>query len=99
LISEILIAGGKITIVPEDLFSYRRFSGSDSSIKLLNGIRFKEEKKAFYGIAKNLSVNKMYFSALAARLHLTSRLHALSLIPQALIKRASIKPILVHLFS
>jgi glycosyltransferase involved in cell wall biosynthesis len=98
LISEILIAGGKLTIVPEDIFNYRRFSGSDSSIKLLNGIRFKEEKKAFYGIAKNLSRNKMYFSAFAARLHLTSRLHALSLIPQALIKRASIKPILVHLF-
>jgi glycosyltransferase involved in cell wall biosynthesis len=99
LISEILIAGGKLTIIPEDIFRYRRFSGSDSSVKLLNGIRFKEEKKAFYGIAKNLSRNKMYFSALAARLHLTSRLHALSLIPQALIKRASIKPILVHLFS
>jgi glycosyltransferase involved in cell wall biosynthesis len=99
LISEILIAGGKLTFVPENLFNYRRFSGSDSSIKLLTGIRFKEEKKAFYGIAKNLSRNRMYFSAFAARLHLTSILHALSLIPQALIKRASIKPILVHLFS
>lgn len=99
LISEILIAGGELTIVPLELFHYRRFSGSDSSIKLLNGVRFKEEKTVFYGISSSLIKNRMWFSAAAAGLHLTSRLHALSLIPQAIIKRASLKPILTHLFT
>jgi glycosyltransferase involved in cell wall biosynthesis len=99
LISEILIAGGTLTIIPADTFKYRRFSGSDSSIKLLNGIRFEEEKKAFYGIAAKLSQERMWRSSLAARLHLTSRLHAFSLIPQALLKGVSIKPIIKHLFT
>ena len=99
LISEIMIAGGELTIVPLELFHYRRFGGSDSSVKLLNGVRFKEEKRAFYGITSKLMAQKMWFSAAAAGLHLTSRLHALSLIPQAIIKRASVKPILTHLFT
>ena len=99
LISEILIAGGALTTIPEKIFKYRRFSGSDSSIKLLNGIRFKEEKTVFYGLASKLSKEGMLLSALAARMHLTSRLHALSLIPQALVKRVGVKPILLHVFT
>lgn len=99
LISEILISGGNLTIIPEEIFKYRRFAGSDSSVKLLNGVRFKEEKKTFYGIATNLSQKGMRLSAFSARLHLTSRLHALSLIPKAIASGVSPKHCLLHLIT
>jgi glycosyltransferase involved in cell wall biosynthesis len=99
LISEILISGGTLTTIPEEIFRYRRFAGSDSSIKLLNGVRFKEEKKAFYGIATKLSQKRMWLSAISARLHLTSRLHALSLIPKAIANGVSPKHCLLHLIT
>jgi glycosyltransferase involved in cell wall biosynthesis len=99
LISEILISGGELTVIPEEIFRYRRFAGSDSSVKLLNGVRFKEEKKAFYGIAVKLGKKRMYLSAFTAVLHLTSRLHALTLFPQAIRKGLSPKHCLIHLIT
>ena len=99
LIAQILISGGKLSLLPETLFMYRRFSGSDSSVKLLNGVRFAEEKIVFNELAAQLLKSKMFFSALLARVHLTSRLHALSLLPRALKMRQNPIPCLKHLFT
>ena len=99
LISQILILDGKFTLVPQVLFSYRRFSGSDSSVKLLNGIRFAEEKSVFNSIADQLSRKKNKFGAFSAKAHITSRLHALSIVPKAVKKRQNPIPCLIHFFT
>jgi len=99
LISQILILDGKFTLIPQVLFSYRRFSGSDSSVKLLNGIRFAEEKFVFNSIADQLSRKKNKFGAFSAKAHITSRLHALSIVPKAVKKRQNPIPCLIHFFT
>jgi glycosyltransferase involved in cell wall biosynthesis len=99
LIAQILISGGKFSLLPETLFMYRRFSGSDSSVKLLNGVRFSEEKLVFNTLASQMLKNQMTLSAFSAKVHLTSRLHALSLLPKAMKKRQNPFPCLRHLLT
>lgn len=98
LIAQILISGGKFTLLPQVLFKYRRFSGSESSVKLLNGIRFKEEKVVFNELATQMLREKFWFAACVARVHLTSRLHALILVPKAVKNLQNPFPYLKHLF-
>ena len=99
LIAQILLSGGKLSLIPETLFRYRRFSGSDSSVKLLNGVRFAEEKIVFNELAAQMLKSKMFISALSARAHLTSRLHALSLLPRAMKMKQNPIPCLKHLLT
>lgn len=44
LILDILAQGGKIVVLPEVVFQYRRHSASDSSVRALDGRRFDEER-------------------------------------------------------
>jgi len=99
LITQILLSGGKFSVVPEVLFKYRRFSSSDSSLKLLNGVRFAEEKLVYNTLASQTWNSKFRYVSFAAKLHLTSRLHALSLLPTAILGRKSPKFLLKHLFT
>ena len=99
LITQILISGGKFAVLPQVLLKYRRFSGSDSSLKLLNGIRFAEEKLIYDALAKQTWNKKMPLVSVAAKLHLTSRLHAMSLLPKAIFTKQNPKTLLKHIIT
>ena len=80
------------------VFQYRRHLASDSSIKALNGARFVEEAQLFADLAKEFSGMGWNKAARAAKLHLTSRLHSLTLIPKALKAKVTIAPLVKHTF-
>ena len=83
LVMDVLIGGGELVVAPEDAFRYRRHAGSDSAVKTLSGSRFDEEQRYFATIAEELTARGLTRAARAARGHLTSRLHAAALVPQA----------------
>jgi glycosyltransferase involved in cell wall biosynthesis len=83
LVMDVLIAGGRLVVTPEVAFRYRRHAGSDSSVKTVSGSRFHEEREYFRTIAEELRTLGLTRAARAARTHLTSRLHAASLVPVA----------------
>jgi glycosyltransferase involved in cell wall biosynthesis len=83
LVMDVLIGGGELVVAPDDAFRYRRHAGSDSAVKTLTGSRFDEEQRYFSTIAEELAARGLTRAARAARAHLTSRLHAAALVPQA----------------
>jgi len=99
LISQILIGGGQAHLVHKILFKYRRFSGSDSSVKLLTGVRFAEEKEVFISLAREFKSRHLFLASISAYAHLASRLHAAALIPSALMQRKSLAPCLKHVLT
>lgn len=79
-----LLLGGETLVVDSTVcFQYRRHRASDSSTRALNGDRFIEERGYFLGIADELDAYGWHRAARAARAHLSSRLHALTYVPQA----------------
>ena len=66
---------------PTLAFLYRRHSASDSSVRALDGRRFDEEARFFGGEADAFAARGWKSAERAARLHVTSRLNALSLLP------------------
>ncbi|MHA7262564.1 glycosyltransferase family 2 protein [Arthrobacter sp. TMN-37] len=87
LVLDLLLAGEKLLFVPEVAFHYRRHLASASSEELVDGARFAGER-AFFRLAAALSSQAGWRrTRLAARLHLTSRLHAAVLLPRALFKK------------
>lgn len=95
---DILAAGGTLLVEPTRCFSYRRHESSASSAKLLDGSRFEGERRYFEVAAEVMSANGWRSAELAAKLHLTSRLYALSLLPEAIRThdRAAITALLTH---
>ncbi len=83
LLMDVLMRGGAMAVVPDVAFRYRRHAGSDSAVKTLGGSRFEEEKRYFRTVATELAARGQTGAARAARLHLTSRLHAAALLPTA----------------
>ena len=63
---------------PTLAFLYRRHSGSDSSVKALDGRRFDEERALFTAEAQEFTRRGWDRAARAARRHLTSRTNALT---------------------
>lgn len=84
VVIDIVAAGGAMLIEPEVCFSYRRHTASASSATLLDGRRFAGERAYFALAAEQMDALGWRRAALAARAHLTSRAHALTLLPAAL---------------
>jgi len=78
LITEILLGGGNLLIVPETTFKYRRHSESLSSKGGGNAKRYIEEASFFNEIAPRLRLTGHGKAARRARVHLLSRLAALA---------------------
>ncbi|MFT3876814.1 MAG: glycosyltransferase [Propioniciclava sp.] len=87
LVLDIVRQGGSLLLDDTAAFLYRRHSGSDSSVKALDGVRFEEERRFFYQMAEEMAANGWPKAARTARAHLTSRLHALTLLPKAALHR------------
>lgn len=80
-------AGGKLLVSEDVCFQYRRHGKSVSSSQALRGSRFVEERAFFQEAATRMEARGWKHAARAARLHDSSRLHALTLLPSALARR------------
>ncbi|WP_238412161.1 glycosyltransferase family 2 protein [Saccharothrix deserti] len=100
LMLDLLKRGGQLAVVPDVCFQYRRHEGSLSSSLACLGGRFTEEHDFFLGVAEHMDRIGWHRAARAARLHLSSRLHALLLLPGAVTSRqaASAKALARHAF-
>ena len=83
LILDIVKQGGKMALLTDVVFDYRRHSQSDSSVRALDGRRFDEERRFFLEEAKSFDALGWSRAARVARRHLTSRLNAASLLLRA----------------
>ncbi len=83
LLLEVVVGGARLLVLDETAFAYRRHAGSESSTALLDGDRFPDERAYFRGMTHELRQVGWTRAACAARVHLTSRLHAVTLLPQA----------------
>lgn len=84
LLLDVAATGAGMAVSEEPVFQYRRHAGSDSSRRARDGRRFSEERRFFEDEAERFAALEWPRAARAARLHWTSRLHALSVIPGAI---------------
>ncbi len=96
LAMDLIMQGGQMALMQDEIFRYRRHQGSDSSVKAINGERFKDEKHFFTVMAADLKKMGWSSAAKAARFHSTSRLHALSLIPACIARGKNPFPLIKH---
>lgn len=98
LVIDIVADGGSMVIDSTDTFRYRRHSASASSATLLNGRRFEGERRYFALAARQIGALGWRRAQRAARLHLTSRLHAVVLVPRALREKdpAAVRRLAAH---
>ena len=83
LVCDAAMCGRGLLYDPTVAFMYRRHSGSDSSWRALEGTRFNEERRFFLQMASEMRAHGWRKAARVSRLHLSSRLHAGSLLPRA----------------
>ena len=101
LVIDLLRNDARILVEPIMCFEYRRHPESLSGMaKLLDGSRFADEREYFALATRQMSEKGWTKAAWSARLHVTSRLHAVTLIPVALKSRDSkaVKVLLRHVF-
>lgn len=87
LVLDITMNGGSLLLDDVAAFEYRRHSGSDSSWRALEGTRFGEERAFFLQMASEMAAMGWQKAALTAKLHISSRLHAATLLPKAALKK------------
>lgn len=83
VVMDIVAAGGALLLEPTVCFHYRRHRASASSASLLDGRRFVGERDYFRLAAAQARELGWRRAERAARFHVTSRLHALTLLPRA----------------
>ena len=80
---DLIKAGGSLVVDNTVCFQYRRHRQSDSSWRALEGTRFIEEREFFNEMADEFAAIGWRRAARTARLHLSSRLNAATLLPKA----------------
>jgi glycosyltransferase involved in cell wall biosynthesis len=99
LIVDVVRAGGSLVVDPTVCFTYRRHGASQSSVAAARGSRFVQERGYYREIAGELAADGWHKAARSARTHLTSRLHALLVLPTAVRareNRAAVRDLLRH---
>jgi glycosyltransferase involved in cell wall biosynthesis len=89
LILELTARGGELVVDDEVTFEYRRHQVSDSALKTASAHRFLEEKNLFGHAEHRFRELGWTRAARSAKLHLTSRLNAVSKLPAAVAARRS----------
>lgn len=84
LVLDLCEAGGSLVVDDEVVFDYRRHAGSVSSWKAVDGSRFVEEQAFFRSLDGRFGSRGWSRAARAARLHVSSRINALTRLPSAL---------------
>lgn len=83
LVCEVLRDGGRMVLLDQEVFAYRRHAASVSSTAAASGRRFTEERAFFAEEAVAARALGWRSSERAARFRWSSRLHALGLVPAA----------------
>ena len=98
LVIDIVADGGSLLVEPGVCFAYRRHDASASMEQLADGRRFRGEREYFRQAAAQMDRVGWPRAARAARAHLTSRAHALTLLPRAVAARdgAVVRTLLEH---
>jgi hypothetical protein len=96
LAMDLIMQGGAMALIEDEIFRYRRHQESDSSVKAVNGERFKDEKHFFNVMSQDLNEIGWKSAARAAKVHSTSRLHAASLIPTCITRKQNPLPLIKH---
>ncbi|WP_354641041.1 glycosyltransferase family 2 protein [Kitasatospora camelliae] len=89
LVIDLLQAGERMLISDTVCFQYRRHAVSISSKQAFTGVRFEEANRFFVEVADRLDAHGWSKAAKASRFHLSSRIHALTMVPGALKNRQS----------
>ncbi|GAA1352271.1 glycosyltransferase family 2 protein [Falsarthrobacter nasiphocae] len=84
---DVIMDGGRLLATDTVCFQYRRHRESDSSVRALDGRRFVEERRFFDEKVTEFRALGWNAAARAAKLHVTSRLNAASLVPKVVSKR------------
>jgi GT2 family glycosyltransferase len=84
LVMELLLRGETLVTDPEICFDYRRHAMSESSVQAFSGSRFAEIRRYLYGVADDLDAAGWHRAATVARRHVSTRVHALTMVPRAL---------------
>jgi glycosyltransferase involved in cell wall biosynthesis len=84
LIVDLLQRGAQLAVDDTVCFRYRRHVASESAWTAVEGSRFVEARNFFVDVAERMEAHGWPRAAKAAKAHLSSRLHALSLLPTAL---------------
>jgi glycosyltransferase involved in cell wall biosynthesis len=99
LVIDVVAAGGALLVEPTVCFSYRRHGASASSTGGGDGARLRGERDYFAAAADQMERRGWRRARRAAAWHSTSRLHALSLVPQAIVRhRDQVPALLAHAF-
>lgn len=97
LVIDVVAAGGALLVEPTLCFSYRRHDASASSAGVYDGARFRGERAYFRDAAAQMGALGWHSARGAALRHWTSRLHALSLLPGAVVsQRSAVRGLLDH---
>lgn len=84
LVLDLCFSGATLVLDSAVVFEYRRHSKSVSSWRAVEGSRFVEEQTFFRSIAEQFDERGWRRAALAARLHISSRINALTRLPDAI---------------
>ncbi|MEV7021010.1 glycosyltransferase family 2 protein [Kitasatospora sp. NPDC093558] len=84
LVIDLLQAGEQMVIDDVLAFQYRRHAVSISSSSAFSGTRFTEARRYFLDAADRLDAQGWSRAARASRIHLSARIHALTLVPGAM---------------
>ena len=87
LVLDIAKAGGTLVVDDEVVFHYRRHSASDSSWRALEGTRFEEEHRFLLDVAGEMRDLGWRRAARVARLHVSSRGNAATVLVRAALAR------------
>lgn len=83
LLMRLVMSGSTFVLLDAQAFTYRRHGSSISSLTAIDTARFKEEARLYAELGPRLRELGWMHAAGTARLHPSSRLHALSLVPRA----------------
>lgn len=89
LILQLVTRGGTLVADDRVVFQYRRHGESLSASTAVTGNRFSEAREFFLGAAARMEAHGWPRAARAARWHLSSRIHALTMLPAAARQRSA----------
>lgn len=98
LLMDLVMRDAKLVVDETVAFEYRRHGASESSATAFDGSRFTEAGDFFADMGDRMAAHGWPRAAKVARRHLSSRLFALTMLPQALRQRAGVGPLTRHVF-
>lgn len=98
LLVDVVVRDAKLVVDETVAFEYRRHGASESSSSAFDGSRFTEAGHFFADTADRMAAHGWPRAAKVARRHLSSRLFALTMLPQALRQRTGVGPLTRHVF-